>query len=84
MLLRGFESPVLRFKRHFRDWETFRFMCQHPLVQASGYGVSIDRDDYRTTLDDIDAEHSTPRLRTAAVSVCTDAETELEGSLECF
>jgi hypothetical protein len=34
-------------------------MCQHPTVQASGYVVSIDRDDYRTTLDDIDAEHLT-------------------------
>lgn len=65
-------------------WESFRFMCQHPTVRASGYVVSIDRDDYRTTLDDVDAEHSTPGLLTAALAFCTDAETEMESSLECF
>jgi hypothetical protein len=65
-------------------WEIFQFMSRHPTVEASGYVVSIDRADFRATLDDIDAEHLTPELRTAALAFCIDAETEIDSSLECF
>jgi hypothetical protein len=46
--------------------------------------VSIDRDDYRTTLDDIDALQITPDLRTAATSFCATADAQMDPVLECF
>ena len=74
--LRHNESPLM--------WEIFQFMCEHPTVQASGYVISIDREDYRTTLDDISAESLTAELRTDATTFCATAETEMASSLECF
>jgi hypothetical protein len=65
-------------------WQILRFMCLHPTVYASGYVVSIDRDDYRTTLDDIAADDLTPELRTAATAFCTNGDNEMDSGLECF
>ena len=65
-------------------WQIFRFMCLHPTVYASGYVVSIDRDDYRTALDDIAAVDLTPELRTAATAFCTTSDNTMDDHLECF
>ena len=65
-------------------WDIFQFLCRHPRVTASGYVVSLDRPDYRTSIDDIAAPGMDAELRADAQAFCVDAETEFEGHLECF
>ena len=66
-------------------WEIFKFMCRFPEVQASGYVISIDRPDYRTSLDDISVDVSTTSQQNEVLTFCADAETDMQdGGLECF
>lgn len=65
-------------------WEIFRFLCAHPNVRAAGYVVSLEREDYRTSIETIYASEIDADLRTDARTFCVDAETTFEGHLECF
>jgi hypothetical protein len=65
-------------------WEIFTFMCGHPTVRASGYVVSLDRPDYRTSIDDVAAPSIDAALRADARQLCADAQTTFDGHLECF
>ena len=66
-------------------WEIFKFMCRFPQVQASGYVISIDRPDYRTSIDDITVGTRKASQRTEVLTFCANAETDMhDGGLECF
>jgi hypothetical protein len=81
----GYLDPYDQQNEAPTAWQIFRFMCLHPTVYASGYVVSILRDDYRTTLDDIAASDVTPELRAAAPAFCGTADWGFDrDGLECF
>nr|BFE59377.1 hypothetical protein GCM10020063_039030 [Dactylosporangium thailandense] len=66
-------------------WEIFRFLCAHPKVRAAGYVVSIERDDYRTSIEDIYASAPDATLKADARAFCAEAdESTFDGRLECF
>ncbi|HTJ37619.1 MAG TPA: hypothetical protein VL738_30680 [Dactylosporangium sp.] len=66
-------------------WEIFQFLCAHAGVRAAGYVVSIDRPDYRTSLEDISSPSIDAALRKDAEPFCADAdETTFDDRLECF
>ncbi|WP_344620276.1 hypothetical protein, partial [Dactylosporangium salmoneum] len=65
-------------------WEIFGFLCAHSTVRAAGYVVSIDRPDYRTSIESIYGRKPDAGLRAAAQSFCTDAEATFDDRLECF
>lgn len=65
-------------------WQIFRFLCGHPQVRAAGYVVSLDRPDYRTSIETIYAANIDAALRADAQTFCVDAETVFEEHLECF
>jgi hypothetical protein len=66
-------------------WEIFQFLCSHPQVRTMGYVVSVDRPDYRTSLETVYAEHIDAALRSDAEKFCVDAEALVtDDHLECF
>jgi hypothetical protein len=66
-------------------WQIFQFLCHHPQVRAMGYVISIDRPDYRTSLETVYANEIDTDLRTDAEKFCVDAdEVTTDGQLECF
>jgi hypothetical protein len=79
-----FIDPYERQNEAPAVWNIFRFLCTHPNVRAAGYVVSIDRPDYRTSIDDIYAPQIDAALRADAQQFCVDAEATFEGQLECF
>jgi hypothetical protein len=46
--------------------EIFRFRCAHPNVRAAGYVVSVERADYRASIEAIYASEIDADLRTDA------------------
>jgi hypothetical protein len=64
-------------------WEIFQLQCRYPQVLASGYVVSPDRPDYRTSIDDIHADRSVTMLREPAREFCADAE-DMDFTVESF
>jgi hypothetical protein len=79
-----FVDPYERLNEAPSVWEIFRFLCTHPTVRASGYVVSLDRPDYRTSIDDLYAPDIDAALRADAEEFCIDAEATFDGQLECF
>ena len=66
-------------------WEIFQFLCRHPQARAMGYVISIERPDYRTSLETVYAEQIDADLRTDAGKFCVDAdEVTTDDHLECF
>jgi hypothetical protein len=66
-------------------WEIFQFLCHHPQVRAMGYVISIDRPDYRTSIETVYAKQIDAKLRTDAMRFCVDAdEMATDDHLECF
>ncbi|TNH28330.1 hypothetical protein FHG89_15300 [Micromonospora orduensis] len=66
-------------------WEIFRFLCAHPDVRAAGYVVSLDREDYRTSIESIYAGRIDAALSADATAFCATAEAiTVENHLECF
>ncbi|UQU61330.1 hypothetical protein COUCH_19910 [Couchioplanes caeruleus] len=66
-------------------WDIFRFLCRHPQVRAMGYVISIDRPDYRASLETVYAQEIDPQLREEALTFCADADAVETGDhLECF
>jgi len=66
-------------------WKIFQFLCRHPQVRAMGYVVSIDRPDYRTSLEAVYANEVDSDLRADAEKFCVDAdEVAIDDRLECF
>jgi hypothetical protein len=65
--------------------EIFQFLCSHPQVRTMGYVVSVDRPDYRTSLETVYSEHIDAALRSDAEKFCVDAEAVVtDDHLECF
>jgi hypothetical protein len=66
-------------------WKIFQFLCHHPQVRAMGYVISIDRPDYRTSLETVYANEIDTDLRPDAEKFCVDAdEVTTDDRLECF
>lgn len=66
-------------------WEIFQFLCRHPEARAMGYVISVDRPDYRTSLETVYADQIDAGLRADASKFCRDADAvALDDHLECF
>jgi hypothetical protein len=66
-------------------WEILGFLCRHPQVRAMGYVTSIERPDYRTSLETVYAGEIDAELRADALKFCVDAEgLATDDHLECF
>jgi hypothetical protein len=81
----GFIDPYDRQNAAPTAWEFFQFLCRHPRVRAMGYVISLDRPDYRTSLESVYADKIDATLHADAVKFCVDAdEATLDGHIECF
>ncbi|MEU4164068.1 hypothetical protein [Actinoplanes sp. NPDC026670] len=66
-------------------WDIFQFVCDHPGTHAQGYAISLDREDYRVSLETVWAPEIDDVLRADAVEFCVDADAvETSDHLECF
>jgi len=85
LIVARFIDPHERQNAAPTAWEIFQFLCRHPQARAMGYVISIDRPDYRTSIETVYADQIDAELRADATKFCAEADQmTTDDRLECF